>query len=314
MTSQTKNDTTRVTDTTGAVAKLQVARDKGRPNRRRRTGDLLGTPRGLKVVIYLALVVGLIAFVAPFIIMLTGSLKSTGDILANPTTLIPKTVTFGSYIEWFQKLGILQFFANSVIVAVCTVLGNVIFCSMVGYALAKLDFPGKKALFILVMITLMTPGTVTFVPLFVLVSKLGLLGTYAGLFLPFLVGPLGVFLMRQFIMGIPDTLMEAARIDGASEFRIFWRIILPLCGAPIATLSILTFLGSWNNFLWPLVASQSESSYTLPIALSLFSLGQNSTNYGLLLAGAVLVVLPMIVLFLALQRYFVASVISSGVK
>ena len=315
MTSQPDNGTTGVLTMARTVDDRPVERTGTPPGRRRRVVDPLGTPRWLRIVTYAALSVGLIAFVAPFIIMLSGSLKAPGDILANPTSLMPRAFSLENYIEWFQKNDIQQFFANSLIVAVCTVLGNVIFCSMVGYALAKMDFPGKKLLFILVMITLMTPGTVTFVPLFVLVSKLGLLGTYAGLFLPFLVGPLGVFLMRQFMMGIPDALIEAARIDGASEFGIFWRIVLPLCGAPIATLSILTFLGSWNNFLWPLVASQSESTYTLPIALSLFSKGgQDSTNYSLLLAGAVLVVVPMIVLFLLLQRYFVASVVSSGVK
>lgn len=164
------------------------------------------------------------------------------------------------------------------------------------------------------MLTLMVPGTVTFVPLFVLVSKLGLVNTIPGLFLPFIVTPLGVFLMRQFIMGIPDVLMEAARIDGTREVGIFFRIILPLCGAPLATLSILTFLGSWNQFLWPLVAAQSEQMYTLPIALTLFSKGQEATNYGLLLAGSVLVVTPIVILFLFLQRYFVQSVVSAGVK
>ena len=152
-------------------------------------------------------------------------------------------------------------------------LGNLLFCSMVGYALAKMDFAGKRVLFLLVMVTLMVPGVVTFVPLFVLVSKLGLVNTYPALILPFLVSPLGVFLMRQFMMGIPDSLIEAARIDGAGELRIFTRVVMPLCGPPLATLGILTFLGSWNNFLWPLVAAQSEDKYTLPVALSLFSTG-----------------------------------------
>lgn len=320
MTSQTNtatNDVAGNATATGTNNVTGTSRTTGtteKSNRRRRHGGPLDTPAALKILTYAALVIGIVAFLAPFVIMLSGSLKTQGDLLANPTSLLPKTLTFENYLQWFQNLGIPQFFFNSVLVAVCTVIGNVIFCSMVGYALAKMEFPGKRLLFVLVMITLMTPGTVTFVPLFVLVSKLGLVNTYPGLFLPFLVTPLGVFLMRQFMMGIPDALMEAARIDGASEFGIFRRIVLPLCGAPIATLSILTFLGSWNNFLWPLVAAQNESTYTLPIALSLFSKGQEATNYSLLLAGTVLVVLPIIILFLALQRYFVASVVSSGVK
>jgi multiple sugar transport system permease protein len=164
------------------------------------------------------------------------------------------------------------------------------------------------------MVTLMVPGVVTFVPLFVLVSQLGLVDSYAALILPFITAPVGVFLMRQFMLGIPDALIEAARIDGAGEVRIFARVVMPLCGPPLATLSILTFLGSWNNFLWPLVVAQTEPHYTLPVALSLFSIGQNATDYGLLLAGAVLVITPILALFIVLQRYFIRGVATAGLK
>jgi multiple sugar transport system permease protein len=189
-----------------------------------------------------------------------------------------------------------------------------VFCSMVGYALAKMEFPGKKLLFTLVMVMLMVPGVVTFVPLFVQVTSLGLLNTYPALILPFLTQPIGVFLMRQFMLGIPEPLMEAARIDGAGELRVFARIVMPLCGPPLATLGILTFLGSWNNFLWPLVAAQSQDMYTLPVALSLYSTGQQATDYGLLLAGAVLIITPILLLFVALQRYFIQGVATAGLK
>jgi multiple sugar transport system permease protein len=169
-------------------------------------------------------------------------------------------------------------------------------------------------LFVVVMGTLMIPGVVTFVPMFVLVTNLGLTNTLPGLILPFLVQPFGVFLMRQYILGLPDDLIHAARVDGAGEFRIFRSIILPLCGPALATLGILTFLGSWNNFLWPLVVAQEEDKYTLPVALALYSIGQNSTDYSLLLAGAVVVVLPVIVIFLILQRYFVQGISMTGIK
>jgi len=207
---------------------------------------------------YVVLVLAVLVTLMPFIWMLLGSFKTQGEILRDPSGFLPADPTMGNYSTWFRDLNIGRFFANSLIVAVFTVLGNLLFCSMVGYALAKLDFPGKRFLFLLVMLTLMVPGVVTFVPLFVMVSKLGLVNTYPALFLPFLASPLGVFLMRQFISGIPDSLIEAARIDGAGEIRIFARVVMPLCGPPLATLSILTFLGSWNNFLWPLVAAQSE--------------------------------------------------------
>lgn len=181
------------------------------------------------------------------------------------------------------------------IVSVITVLGNVLFDSMVGYALAKIPFKGKGIVFGAVMVTLMVPAVATFVPLFVLISNFHLVNTYAALILPYLTQPIGVFLMRQFMLGVPDALMEAARVDGAGELRIFFQIVLPECGPAVATLAILTFLSSWNNFLWPLVASQTEDKYTLPVALSLYSTGQNSTNYGILLSGAVLVITPIVI-------------------
>ena len=194
------------------------------------------------------------------------------------------------------------------------VIGNLLFCSMAGYALAKIDFAGKKLLFSLVLLMLVVPGIATFVPLFVQVSNLGMANSYLGLILPYVVTPLGVFLMRQFIGEIPDSLLEAARIDGAGEVRIFFRLILPLSGPALATLAILTFLAQWNNFLWPLVIAQTDDMYTLPVALALFAVGANGTNYGLLLAGSVVVVLPMIVVFLFLQRYFIQGIASTGIK
>jgi multiple sugar transport system permease protein len=158
------------------------------------------------------------------------------------------------------------------------------------------------------------PGMVTFVPQFVLVSNMGLANSYAGLVLPFLAGPFGVFLMRQFLLSIPDDLIEAARVDGAGEWRIFWRIVLPLCRPALATLGILTFLSSWNNFLWPLVVATTEDKYTLPVALALYSVGQNRTDFGLLLAGAVVVVLPVLIVFLILQRHFLRGIATTGLK
>ncbi|ACV76931.1 carbohydrate ABC transporter permease [Nakamurella multipartita] len=270
--------------------------------------------RRRRLIVYLLLVIGVVATLMPFVWMLLGSVKTDGEILRDPSGFLPQEPTLSNYATWFTDLNISTFFVNSLIVAVVTVLGNLLFCSMIGYALAKMEFAGKRLLFLLAMLTLMVPGVVTFVPLFVLVSKLGLLNTYPALILPFLTSPLGVFLMRQFMMGIPDSLIEAARIDGAGELRIFFRVVIPLCGPPLATLGILTFLGSWNNFLWPLVAAQSEQMYTLPVALSLYSTGENATNYGLLQAGSVLVIGPIVLLFVLLQRFFVQSVATAGIK
>jgi len=295
---------------TSSAAPAAVA-EATQPPRRRRADKRVTPGRALT---YTVLVVGLIVWVLPFAWMLLGSVKTQREILQRPPTWWPQEFTWDNFGAWFGQLNFGQFFGNSILVALFTVAGNLVFCSMVGYALAKMDFPGKKALFLVVMVTLMVPGVVTFVPLFVMVSSLGLVDSYAALILPFVTTPLGVFLMRQFMLGIPDPLLEAARIDGAGELRIFARIVMPLCGPPLATLGILTFLASWNNFLWPLVAAQTEAKYTLPVALSLYSTGQNATDYGLLLAGSVLVIAPIILLFVFLQRYFIQGIASTGLK
>ncbi|MDF2664545.1 MAG: ABC-type sugar transport system, permease component [Microbacterium sp.] len=212
------------------------------PPRRRREKRV--TPG--RALTYTVLVVGLIVWVLPFAWMLLGSVKTQREILQRPPTWWPQEFTWDNFGAWFGQLNFGQFFGNSILVALFTVAGNLVFCSMVGYALAKMDFPGKKALFLVVMVTLMVPGVVTFVPLFVMVSSLGLVDSYAALILPFVTTPLGVFLMRQFMLGIPDPLLEAARIDGAGELRIFARIVMPLCGPPLATLGILTFLPAFR--------------------------------------------------------------------
>lgn len=273
-----------------------------------------GNERRASHWLYVALTVGLLAMVLPFLWMVLSSVKPEAEVREIPPTWLPETFTLENYSELFSRLSFPTYFVNSVVVAVVVTVGNLVFGSMLGYALAKLDFRGKRLVFALVLGTLMVPGMVTFVPLFVLVSNLGLANTFPGLILPYLVGPLGVFLMRQYFLGLPDELIQAARVDGAGELRIFWTVMLPLTGPAMATLGILTFLGSWNNFLWPLVVAQTEDMYTLPVALALYAVGQNATKYGLLLAGAVVVVVPVIVLFLAVQRYFVQGIAMTGIK
>ena len=264
--------------------------------------------------LYLTLGLGLVVVMTPFVWMLLSSFKPEAEIRANPPTWWPQTFTLENFTELFTRLNFPQFFTNSAVVAVFVTLGNLMFCSMLGYAFAKIDFWGRDWLFRIVLGTMMIPGIVMLVPLFVLVSRLGLVDTYAGLILPFLAGPFGVFLMRQFISSLPDELIDAGRIDGAGEFRIFTQIILPLCKPALATLGILTFLGSWNNFLWPLVVASSEDKYTLPVALALYSVGQNENNYGLMLAGAVAVVAPVVVVFLILQKHIIQGIATSGIK
>lgn len=264
--------------------------------------------------LYLILSAGLVVMLTPFVWMALSSLKPEAEIRENPPTWWPQTFTLENFTELFTRLDFPQFFTNSAVVAVVVTVGNLVFCSMLGYAFAKIDFWGRDWLFRIVLGTMMIPGIVMLVPLFVLVSRMGLVNTYAGLILPFLAAPFGVFLMRQFISALPDELIDAGRIDGASELRIFTGIILPLCKPALATLGILTFLGSWNNFLWPLVVASSEDKYTLPVALALYSVGQNENQYGLMLAGAVVVVVPVLVVFLFLQKNIIQGIATTGIK
>ena len=268
------------------------------------------TPRWL----YGVMGAGLVLVVIPFVWMVVSSFKPEAEVRAVPPTWWPESLTTDNYSQLFTQLDFPTYFANSAIVAVAVAAGNMVFCSMLGYALAKLAFPGKKIVFGLVLGTLMVPGVVTFIPLFVLTTNLGLANSLPGMILPFLAGPFGVFLMRQYILTIPDELIQAARVDGASELRIFFSIVLPLCGPAVATLGVLTFLTSWNNFLWPLVIATSEDKYTLPVALALYSVGQNATQYGLLLAGSVVVVLPVLLVFLVLQRRIMQGIAMTGIK
>ncbi|HEX6353774.1 carbohydrate ABC transporter permease [Actinophytocola sp.] len=278
------------------------------------TEHLRSRDRVARAALYLVLSSGLVLVVGPFVWMLLSSFKPEGEIRAIPPTWFPHDPTLANYGNLFDRLDFPTFFTNSVVVAVLTTAGNLLFCSAAGYALAKVPFAGKRVLFGIVLGTLMVPSIVTIVPLFVLSSNLGLVNTLAGLILPYLAQAFGVFLMRQFILSIPDELLEAARIDAASEWRIFWQVVLPLCRPALATLGILTFLASWNNFLWPLVAATEEETYTLPVALALYAIGQNRTEYDLLLPGAVVIVLPVLIVFVLLQRHFVRGIATTGLK
>jgi len=264
--------------------------------------------------LYALLLLGLLAVAGPFLWMVISSFKPQGELIRVPPTWLPHTWTLDNYDRLFTKLDFPRYFLNSVIVAGAVVLCNVVFCSMVGYALAKLHFAGRRLIMGLVLATLMVPGSVTVIPLFVLMSKLGLVNSYWAVILPFAVGPFGVFLMRQFMLSIPDDLLEAARVDGANELLIFWKIVAPLTLPGMAALGIITFLGSWNNFLWPLIVLTDDRMYTLPVALGTFAIGQHQADYGLLMAGAVVLVVPIVIVFLLFQRKFTESFATSGIK
>ena len=270
--------------------------------------------RGARIVLYGLLILGLVLLVGPFVWMLLGAFKPQAEFLRLPPTWLPEQPTLDNFDRLLSRLDFPRFFLNSAIVAAAITAGNLVFAPMLGWALAKLEFRGKRVILLLVLATLMLPASATLIPLFILMSSLNLVNTYPGLILPFLAGPLGVFLTRQFFLGIPTELIEAARIDGAGEFKIFWRIAMPLATPVLATLGILTFLGAWNGFLYPLVMAQEPEMYTLPVALATFATGQFQADHGMLMAGSVILVLPVLIVFVLMQRWITEGVATTGLK
>jgi len=264
--------------------------------------------------IYVLLIGGLVVMVGPFLWMLLGSIKPQFDFLQSPPTLLPSTPTTDNYQRLFDQLDFPRFFFNSSVIALAVTVGNLVFCPMLGYALAKLQWRGKRVIMGLVLATLMVPGGITLIPNFILMSSLGLVNSYPGLILPFLAGPFGVFLMRQFMFGVPNELLEAARMDGANEFRIYWAVVVPIAAPVLATLGILTFLGSWNSFIYPLVMATEPQMYTLPVALATFATGQYQADHGMLMAGSVILVVPVLIVFVVFQRWITEGIATTGLK
>lgn len=266
-------------------------------------------------ILYAALTLVAAVALLPFVWVFFGAFKTQGEILAAPGAWLPQDFgNFGNFIELFTNRQFGAYMTNSLIVSALTVVANVLFSSLAGYALAKIPFNGSRFVFGCILAAMMIPYIALFVPSFFIIVQFGLVNTLAGIILPIAVMPIAVFIMRQFAQSVPDELLEAARLDGAGELRIFFGIFLPLVGPALATVAIITFLNSWNYFLWPLIVAQDQGTYTLPVGLAVASQAARSTDYGLLLAGAVVVLLPVLILFLFLQRYFVRGVAVTGLK
>jgi multiple sugar transport system permease protein len=269
--------------------------------------------RAKTISLYLVLSAGAIIMLAPLIWMVLASFKTLPELLKLPPTILPEHFGFDNIRTVFNDTGFVRNFVNSVIVASVTVVSVLITSSMAGYAFAKFDFPGKNVLFIGVLATLMIPFQVRVIPLYVLASDLHLLDSYAGLVLPGLVDAFGIFLMRQFMQSIPSDLIDAARVDGASEPRIFVKIVLPLAKPALSALAIFTLVASWESFLWPLLITSSPEKYTLPLGLAQFS-GRFISRVDLQMAASTLTVLPLLVVFLFMQRRFIEGMATSGMK
>lgn len=264
---------------------------------------------------YLILILGVSMTLLPFIWMILGSFKTASELLQVPPTFWPANPTLDNYrtILTDPKLPILRFYGNSTFVAVFNVTTTLFTSSLLGFLFAKYTFRGKNILFGWILLGLMIPSQITMIPGYLILAKVGLLNSLWGLVLFSFTDAFGIFLMKQFIESLPNELLDAARIDGATEFQIYWRIVLPQLGAPLATLGVLNFMGNWNAYLWPMVVITSIEKRTLPIILTWYN-SQHSSNPGITNAATILMVLPILFLFLYFQRWIIRGFTMSGLK
>ena len=266
-----------------------------------------------KLFIHLALLLGVGITVFPFLWMVLTSFKTVGEAMQIPPTFFPKKFLTDAYAQIVTALPFARVYLNTIISTVVTTVVQVMFCSMAAYAFARIDFPFKNVIFVLILSVLMVPGQIFLIPQYQIIQKLGLLDTIPALFLPILFSAFGTFLLRQFFMSLPKELEEAALLDGCNRYQIFWKIMLPLTKPGIVSLVIFTAKFAWNDFMWPLIVNTSPKMMTLGPALSTLQ-GQYTTKYPMQMAGAVMAVIPIIVLFFIFQKQFIEGVAQSGIK
>jgi multiple sugar transport system permease protein len=271
------------------------------------------TERSARAILLAILVAGLVLTLAPLMWMLSASFMPTGEANTYPPRLLPSEPTLAHYVTLFERLSLARYLLNSFVVATVVTVVSLLLNSMAGYAFAKLHFSGRDRIFRILLGALVIPAQVAMLPLFLLLKEMGLVNSYLGVMIPGLASIFGIFLMRQYTMSLPDSLLDAARIDGAGEFRIYWSLVLPLCKPILVTLAIFTFMAVWNDFMWPLIILSDESMYTLPVALANL-LGEHVQDTELMMAGSVLTMLPVTVLFMILQRHYIEGIMSGSVK
>jgi ABC-type glycerol-3-phosphate transport system permease component len=267
-----------------------------------------------QILLYVVVAAGLLLFCVPVYYMATTSIKAEFEVTAIPVHWIPHELHPENYPEAFATAPFAQYFYNSLVVAIVVVITTLVFSALAGYGFAKFSFPGKNLCFLIVLSTLMIPFQILLIPLYVLVHGFGWTNSYAGLIIPGALSAFGVFLMRQFCQTLPEELLDAARIDGAGEIGIFWRIVMPLLKPPLASLAIITFLGSWNNFLWPLIVVNKGALFTLPVGMTVFTQPLRAPYWTYIMAVSTVATLPVVLVFLVLQKYFIQGVVLSGMK
>ena len=278
-----------------------------------RRGTTRGGIRASRILLYAILLLGAALALLPLLWMVSASLMPTGAANSYPPRLFPSHPTLAHYREIFTRFDMGRFVLNSVIIAFTVTVISLFINSMAGYAFAKLRFNGRDRLFRALTLGLVVPVQVAMLPLFLMFKEMGLINSYWGVIIPSLSSIFGIFLIRQYALDIPEDLLDAARIDGAGEFRIYLSIVLPVIAPILATLAIWTFLTTWNDFMWPLIVLSDQSKFTLPVALASLS-GEHVQDTELMMAGSVVTVLPVLLVFLFLQRYYVRGIMAGGVK
>lgn len=273
----------------------------------------VGTSRWHAWAVNGALLLLAVVSLAPLLWMVSVSFMPAGEASRFPPPLLPSGATLANYHELFARTGMARNFANSLLVSGAITLGSLLINTMAGYAFAKLRFSGRERIFRLLLAALVIPAQVAMLPLFLLMKQLGLVNSFGGVIVPALATVFGIFLVRQYARGIPDELLEAARIDGASEWRIFFQVVLPMLKPVLVTLAIFTFMAAWNDFMWPLIVLTDQAHYTLPVALASLS-REHIMDVEMMMAGAVITVLPVLLLFLLLQRYYLQGLLLGSVK
>ena len=266
-----------------------------------------------RLTIHLLLIVGAILTVIPLLWMISASFMPQGEATSFPPRVIPSRITFEHYQSLFSSLNLGRAFVNSLVVALLATVLSLLVNSLAGYAFAKLRFKGRDRVFAMLVAALGIPAQVAMLPLFLLLKSIGLVNTYVGVLIPYIATIYGVFLVRQFMLSIPDDLLAAARIDGASELRIYWSVILPVARPVLATLAIFTFMSAWNDFMWPLIILSDADKYTMPVAIANLS-GEHFQDLELMMASAVLTIIPVLALFFVLQKQYIAGMMAGSVK
>lgn len=268
---------------------------------------------GTRILIHVVLIIGVVIMVIPFVWMVTTSLKQDWEVFTPQMQWLPETPIWRNYVDAWETAPFGRYYANTVFVATMVVLGQLIICSMAAYAFARLRFPGRDALFVGVIGTMMLPGTIMLVPSYLILHWLNWIDTYYALVVPSLFNAFGIFLMRQFFLTIPRELDDAAVIDGASRFGILWRVYVPLSKPALATIGIFTFMGQWNSFIWPLIVTNSEEMRVITTGISMFR-DQYNTNWTMMMAASTTATVPLLVVFLFAQRWFIEGITLTGLK